>query len=212
MPAEILKVSPDKPDPQILRYAAGFIHSGHVVGIPTDTLYGLAADPFNLAAVQQIYAIKGRQEQKPLPILVSSLQQATLLVRDLPDELLKLARKFWPGALTLVVDASHRIPLKVTGNSGRVALRWPNSPVVCALVETMETPLTGTSANLSGFSPCSNAEQVFKQMGDRLPLILDAGDTGQTLASTIVDLRGGEWRVLREGAVSEAQIREALLE
>jgi tRNA threonylcarbamoyl adenosine modification protein (Sua5/YciO/YrdC/YwlC family) len=210
VPAEILKVSPEEPDPQVLRYAAGFILSGQVVSVPTDTLYGLAADPFNLAAIQQIYAIKGRQEQKPLPILVSSVEQAVMLVRDVPDAFLKLARKFWPGALTLVMDASHRIPLKVTGNSGRVALRWPNSRVVCGLVEMAEMPLTGTSANLSGFAPCSSAEQVFKQMGDRLPLILDSGDTGETLASTIVDLRGEEWRILREGHVSEAQIRKEI--
>lgn len=212
MSAEVLKVSAEKPDPQILRYAAGFVHSGQVVAVPTDTLYGLAADPFNLAAVQQIYVIKGRPEQRPLPILVNSIPQAALLMRDVSDSFLKLARKFWPGALTLVVDASQRIPLKVTGNSGRVALRWPNSPVVCALIEVAETPLTGTSANLSGFPPCSNAEQVFKQVGDRLPLILDAGDTGGTLASTIVELRDEEWQVSREGGVSEAQIREALAE
>lgn len=212
MPAEVLKVASDAPDAQILRYAAGFILSGHVVAVPTDTLYGLAADPLNLAAVQQIYSIKGRLEQKPLPILVSSVGQAVMLVRDVPENFLKLARKFWPGVLTVVIDASQRIPLKVTGNSGRVALRWPNSRVACGLIEATDMPVTGTSANLAGFSVCSTAEQVFKQMGDRLPLILDGGDTGTTLASTIVDLRGEEWRILREGAVSEAQIREALAE
>jgi tRNA threonylcarbamoyl adenosine modification protein (Sua5/YciO/YrdC/YwlC family) len=210
--AEILKVAPDLPDAQILRYAAGFILSGQVVAVPTDTLYGLAADPFNLAAVQQIYSVKGRQEQRPLPILVNSLEQAAMLIRDVPENFLKLARKFWPGTLTLVMDASHRIPLKVTGNSGRVALRWPNSRVACGLIEAAEMPVTGTSANLSGFAVCSTADQVFKQMGDRLPLILDGGDTGTTLASTIVDLRGDEWRILREGAVSETQICEALAE
>ena len=212
MPAEILKVAKDKPDPQLLQYAAGFLLGGKVVAVPTDTLYGLAADPFNLAAVQQIYAIKGRQEQKPLPILVNSVSQALLLVRDLPEALTVLARQFWPGALTLVIDASHRIPLKVTGNSGRVALRWPNSAVACGLIEAAKTPITGTSANLSGFAGCSTAEQVAKQMGDRLPVIIDAGDTGVTLASTIVDLRGDEWRILREGAVTEEQIRQALAE
>ena len=212
MPAEVLKVSAEKPDPQILRYAAGFIHSWQVVALPTDTLYGLAADPFNLAAVQQIYVIKGRPEQRPLPILVNSIAQATLLMRDISENFLKLARTFWPGALTLIVDASRRIPLKVTGNSGRVALRWPNSAIACGLIEMAETPLTGTSANLSGFPPCSNAEQVFKQVGDRLPLILDGGDTGVTLASTIVDLHDEEWQISREGGVSESQIREALAE
>lgn len=212
MPAEILKVSCEDPEAQALQYAAGFILSGQVVAVPTDTLYGLAADPFNLAAVQQIYVIKGRLEQRPLPILVNSVTQATLLVRDVPENFLRLTRKFWPGALTLVVDASHRIPLKVTGNSGRVALRWPKSAVACGLIDAAKMPITGTSANLSGFAGCSSAEQVMKQMGDRLPVILDAGDTGVTLASTIVDLREDEWRILREGNVSEAQVREAVSE
>lgn len=212
LPAEILKVSSESPENQILRYAATFVASGQVVGVPTDTLYGLAADPFNLSAVQQIYAIKGRLEQKPLPILVNSVEQAVTLVRDVPDTFLKLARRFWPGALTIVVDASHRIPLKVTGNSGRIALRWPNSRVACGLIEAAEMPVTGTSANLSGFSACSSADQVFKQLGDRLPVILDAGDTGATLASTIVDIRGEEWRILREGGVAEELIRKTLME
>jgi tRNA threonylcarbamoyl adenosine modification protein (Sua5/YciO/YrdC/YwlC family) len=186
------------------------IQRGQVVGVPTDTFYGLAADPFNLAAVEQIYRLKGRPEQKALPILVSSTEQALLLTRDLPEAFLKLAHKFWPGALTLVVDATHRIPLKVTGNTGRIALRWPNSQVACAVIQAAGMPVTGTSANLSGFPACSNAEQLLKQMGDKLPLILDAGETGATLASTIVDLRGDDWRVLREGSVAEIDLRQAL--
>ena len=210
MPAELLKVSADAPEASAIRYAADFVLRGSVVGIPTDTFYGLAADPFNLAAVEQIYRAKGRPETRALPILVSSINQAVLLSRDLPLIFLKLAQKFWPGALTLLVDASHRLPLKVTANTGRVALRWANSRVASALIDLLENPITGTSANLSGFPPCSSAEQLVKQMGDRLPLVLDAGETGAVMASTIVDLHGEEWRVLREGSVTEADIRAAL--
>ncbi|HEX9759678.1 MAG TPA: L-threonylcarbamoyladenylate synthase [Candidatus Acidoferrales bacterium] len=210
MAAEVLKVTPDAPEPQVVQYAAGLITRGKVVGIPTDTFYGLAADPLNLAAVEQIYRAKGRPELKPLPILVNSIEQALGLARDLPGEFLRLAKRFWPGALTMVVDASYRIPLKVTGNTGRVALRWPNSAVACAVIDAAGIPVTGTSANLSGFAPCSNADQLVKQMADRLPLILDAGETGAILASTIVDLSGDEWRILREGTVKEDDIRQAL--
>jgi len=210
LPAELLKVSAEAPDPSAIRYAADLIARGRVVGIPTDTFYGLAADPFNLAAVEQIYRAKGRPETRALPLLVNSIEQAVLLAKELPFTFLKLANKFWPGALTLLVDASHRIPLKVTANTGRVALRWPNSPVACTLIDLLDSPITGTSANLSGFPACSSAEQLVKQMGDRLPLVLDAGETGALLASTIVDLRGDECRVLREGTVTEADIRDAL--
>jgi L-threonylcarbamoyladenylate synthase len=210
LPAELLRVSAEAPDANAIRYAAGFITRGHVVGIPTDTFYGLAADPFNLAAVEQIYRAKGRPETRALPILVNSIEQARMLARELPKSFLKLTQKFWPGALTLLVDASYHLPLKVTANTGRVALRWPNSRVACTLIDLLESPITGTSANLSGFPACSSAEQLLKQMGDRLPLVLDAGETGAVLASTIVDLHGEQWRILREGTVTQEDVRTAL--
>jgi tRNA threonylcarbamoyl adenosine modification protein (Sua5/YciO/YrdC/YwlC family) len=180
------------------------------VGVPTDTFYGLAADPFNLAAVEQIYRIKGRPESRALPILVRSLEQAVELVRQIPDGFVPLAEKFWPGALTLVVEASRRLPLKVTGNTGRVALRMPNAAVVWALIQAVGGPVTGTSANLSGHPSCTNAELLNAQLGDRLPLILDGGETGALLASTIVDLRDDSWRIVREGRITEQEIRAAM--
>lgn len=210
MPAEVLKVSAETPEVAHLRYACDFIQRGQVVGVPTDTYYGLAADPFNLAAVEQIYRVKGRPETRALPILVNSVEQAASLARELPDTFTKLARSFWPGALTLLVDASNRLPLKVTANTGRVALRWPNSKIVTSLIEMVEGPLTGTSANISGFPACSYCDQLLKQLGERLPLILDGGGTGAILASTIVDLHDDRWRILREGAISEVDISAAL--
>ena len=208
--AEILKVSPQKPERDVIKYAATFITRGNVVGIPTDTFYGLSADPFNLAAIERVFQIKGRPENRALPILVDSIEQAVLLSRDLPDNFLMLSQKFWPGALTLVVEATHRLPLKVTGNSGRVALRWPNSPVATSLIAAVGGPVTGTSANLSGHPSCSNATDLAQQLGERLPLILDSGDTNGTLASTIVRIDGDEWAIVREGAIPNAEIESAL--
>ena len=210
MPAELLKVTSGSHDNNAIRYAAELIRRGKVVGVPTDTFYGLAADPFNLAAVEEIYRVKGRPENRALPILVSSLEQATTLTRELPDTFLKLAERFWPGALTLVVEASHLLPLKITANKGRVAVRWPKSWVACAIIEQMSSPITGTSANVSGFPSCSSAEQLMEQLGERLPLILDTGDTGGVSSSTIVDLRGEGWEIIREGAIPEQEIRAAL--
>ena len=194
----------------MVQYAAQFITRGKVVAIPTDTFYGLAADPFNLSAVEQIYRIKGRPESRALPILVNSVEQAAGLVRSMPSSFLKLAEKFWPGALTIVMEASYRLPLKVTGNTGRVALRMPNAQVVWSLIEAVGGPVTGTSANLSGHPSCTNAELLVAQLGDRVPLILDAGETGAVLASTILDLRDETWRIVREGRISEEDIRAAL--
>ena len=210
MPAELLKVSAETPEVAHLRYACDFIQRGHVIGVPTDTYYGFAADPFNLAAVEQIYRVKGRPETRALPILVNSIEQAAALSRDLPDAFIKLARNFWPGALTLLVDASNRLPLKVTANTGRVALRWPNSKIVTSLIEMLEGPITGTSANISGFPACSHCDQLVKQLGDRLPLILDGGETGAILASTIVDLHDDSGESCARAPFRKSDISAAL--
>lgn len=210
MPAELLKVSATVPDSNVIRYAAEFISRGRVVGVPTDTFYGLAADPFNLSAVEEIFRVKGRPENRALPILVSSIEQTIPLSRDLPENFLRLAQKFWPGGLTLLVDASNRLPLKVTANKGRVALRWPKSPIVCALIDQLSSPITGTSANISSYPSCSNATELVEQLGDRLPLILDSGETGASQSSTIVDLRKDQWKIVRQGVISEEDISNAL--
>ena len=209
LPVEVLKISAEAPEPNVVDYAATFIKRGRVVSVPTDTFYGLSADPFNLAAVERVFQVKGRAETKALPILVNSIEQAVGLAREIPDAFLTLANKFWPGALTLVVEATHRLPLKVTGNTGRVALRWADSRVVTALIEAVGGPITGTSANLSGRPSCTSAEQILEQLGDRLPLILDSGDTGGTMASTIVRIDGDEWSVVREGALPDSEIHRA---
>jgi tRNA threonylcarbamoyl adenosine modification protein (Sua5/YciO/YrdC/YwlC family) len=210
VPAEIVQVSAESPSADLLKYAAEKLTHGEVVAIPTDTVYGLAADPFNLSAVEEIFKVKGRPEERALPILVNSLDQAMLLAREVPRNFLRLAERFWPGALTLVVDASHRLPLKVTANTGRIALRWPRSEVVGRLIEEFDGPLTGTSANLSGSPACTSAEQVYAQLGDRLNLIVDAGEARAGVPSTIVELHADTWKILREGAISRSEIEEAL--
>lgn len=208
--AEVLKIDAAEPDPRILRYAAGWLNRGAVIAVPTDTLYALAADPVNLSAVQEIFRVKGRPESRALPILINSLVYATILAKDLPDNFYRLAEACWPGPLTIVVDASNRLPLKVTANTRRVALRWPNSAIVSNLVSELGVPLTGTSANISGSPTCTSGTEVFTQLGDRIPLILDAGDTNDSLPSTIVELRGEHWCIGREGAVPAGQILAAL--
>jgi len=220
LPAELLRVDAHSPQAEVLRYAANFLTRGCVIAIPTDTFYGLAADPFNLAAVDEIYRVKGRPETRALPILVNCVEQALMLMRDreaeatglsaAPHTFSRLAEAFWPGGLTMVMEASRRVPLKVTANTGKVALRWPKSAVVDQLIEEFQGPITGTSANVSGFPSCASAEQVMKQLGSRLPLVLDAGDTGASLPSTIVELRGEDWKVLREGAIPLAEIEKTL--
>jgi L-threonylcarbamoyladenylate synthase len=208
--AELLKISPENPDPAAIRYAADFIRRGELVAIPTDTFYGIAVDPFNLAAVDQLYRAKGRPETRALPILVNTTAQAISLSRDVPYTFHKLVAKFWPGPLTLLVEASTGVPLKVTAHTGNVALRRPNSAVVDALISLVQGPITGTSGNISGQPACATAVELLEQMGDRIPLILDAGETPGNLASTIVKLEEDVWSVMRLGVISEESIRDAI--
>lgn len=210
MSAEVLKLNAESPDPRLVQYAAGWLKRGAVIAIPTDTLYALAADPVNLRAVDEIFRVKGRLESRALPILINSIDQALILARELPDNFYRLAEACWPGPLTIVVDASNRLPLKVTANSRRVAMRWPKNEVACRLIKELGVPLTGTSANLSGSPTCASGEDVFQQLGDRIPLILDAGETSEIMPSTIVELRGDHWCIGREGAIPSDDIQDAL--
>lgn len=193
-----------------LEYTVREILGGKVVAFPTDTFYGLGADPFNLAAVSAIFRIKGRTADRPIPLLVDSIDQSAELVNDPPKLFFTLAQKFWPGALTLVVQASHLIPLKITANTGKVGLRWPLAPFAVALIAAAGRPLTGTSANLSDTEPCSTADDVDFRLGERLPLILDGGTTPGGLPSTVVDLTGETGRIIRPGAVPESALKEYL--
>ena len=129
MRAEILKISSENPEASLVKYAADQIRAGEVLGMPTDTFYGLAADPFNLRAVDRVYDIKTRSRHKPLSLLIESVDQAEELAKALPEEFYALARKYWPGPLTIIVKAGSRLPLKVTANTGNVALRVPNAKI-----------------------------------------------------------------------------------
>ncbi len=207
--AEILKVENNRLE-FLLEYAVRLIVAGKVVAFPTDTFYGLAADPFNLAAVTEIFRIKRRTADRPLPLLVDSIDQAVDLANDPPRVFFTLAQRFWPGPLTLVVPASRQIPLKVTANTGKVGLRWPKAPLAEALIAASARPLTGTSANLSEMAACATAADVEQQIGYSLPLILDGGRTEGKAASTVVELSGERPRILRPGAIPESALKEFL--
>src|SRR5436305_9397312 len=186
--AEIIKINTEKPEASLSRYAADQIRAGQVLGMPTDTFYGLAADPFNLRAVERVYEIKSRSRHKPLSLLIESVDQAEQLARPLPEEFYKLARRFWPGPLTIIVKAASRLPLKVTANTGNVALRVPSSKIPLEVIRAAGIPITATSANLSGASECTTALQVRDQLQDRVSIIVDGGTSPREVASTIIDL------------------------
>jgi len=209
--AEIVRINSEAPESSLIAYVAEQIQAGYVLGMPTDTFYGLAADPFNLRAVEKIYDVKSRSRHKPLSLMIESVDQAEDLTRPLPEEFYKLARKYWPGPLTLIVRAASRLPLKVTANTGNVALRVPAARIPVAVVRAAGVPLTATSANISGAAECTTADGVRQQLGDFIPVIVDGGPSPRSVASTIVDLTDPSgWRVLREGAIPGQEISDFL--
>lgn len=208
MRAEIVKINSENPEASLVKYAADQIRAGEVLGMPTDTFYGLAADPFNLRAVDRVYDIKTRSRHKPLSLLIESVDQAEELAKKLPEEFYALARKFWPGPLTVIVKAGSRLPLKVTANTGNVALRVPNAKIPLAVVTAAAIPITATSANLSGAAECTTAEQVHDQLHGRISIIVDGGISPRDIPSTIIDLSDEEarWKIIREGAIPKEEI------
>ena len=208
MTAEILRIHPDEPEPVLIDQVVASLDQGNVVALPTDTFYGLAVDPVNLHAVDRIYDIKSRARHKPLSLLIADVAQAYELAREMDTAFDRLAEKFWPGPLTIIIKAGSKLPLRVTANTGNVALRVPEASIARAVVARLGLPITATSANLHGYPECTYANCVLEQLGDQVPLIEDGGPTARSVPTTIVDLSGGgnSWMIVREGAIPTHEI------
>ncbi len=209
MATDLVEIDQDQPNVEAVERAAIALRRGEVVAIPTDSLYTLVADPFNLRAVGRVFAAKGREPHRSLPLLVSDFLMVEELVTELPARFYLLARRFWPGPLTIIVQASAKIPLKVTGNTGRLGLRQSRSRVAQALIDWLGQPLIATSANVSGQPTCRSGIEVFGTMDGRVDLVLDGGAcVGQ--GSTTIDITEPYWRLVREGSIAERDLAEFL--
>ncbi|QOY89551.1 L-threonylcarbamoyladenylate synthase [Paludibaculum fermentans] len=209
MATDLIEINSEQPSVEAIERAAVALRRGEIVAIPTDALYTLVADPFNLHAVGRVFAAKGREPQRSLPLLVSDFLMAEDLVTELPARFYLLARRFWPGPLTIIVQASAKVPLKVTGNTGRLALRQSRSRVAQALIDWMGQPLISTSANVSGQPTCQTGIEVFGTMDGRVDLVLDGGGCIGT-GSTTVDITEPYWRLIKSGSIQEKEIAECL--
>jgi L-threonylcarbamoyladenylate synthase len=206
---DLIEIDREAPDPSAMQKAAAVIRRGRVVAIPTDALYTLVADPFNLHAVGLVFRAKGRAIHRSLPLLVGDVLMAEELAKELTTRFHLLARMFWPGPLTIIVPASAKVPMKVTGNTGRVALRQSRSRVAAALIEELQQPLIATSANISGQPTCHSGIEVFGTMDGRVDLVLDGGPCSG-MGSTTVDISEPAWKIIREGAIPAKTIQDAL--
>jgi L-threonylcarbamoyladenylate synthase len=179
------------------------------VAIPTDTLYGLAGNALDPRVAERIFRAKRRPENRPILVLIDSLERLEGLASGPTPLFRELAAAFWPGPLTIVLPAGPRVPAAITAGTGTIAVRWPAAPLIRVLVKAAGVPLTGTSANVSGRPPAVTAQQVAQQLGRSVDCIVDGGRAVRTAPSTIVDLTG-EPRLLREGAVPAARLRAFL--
>lgn len=203
-----LSVNPLEPDAAAIEEAADVIRRGGLVGFPTDTLYGIAVDPFNADAVRKVFALKGRVAAQALPLVAANTAQVEALVGPLSEEARALTEEFWPGPLTLLWPAPERLVAEVTAGTGRVGVRVPAQAVARALCARAASPLTATSANLSGEPPSEDPDRVAESLQAGLDVLLDAGPTAGGLPSTIVDVL--ERRVVRVGAVPWERIDACL--
>ena len=192
--------------PEAIALACEVINSGGLIVFPTDTLYGLGCDPHSPIAIQKVYAAKGRSVSKAIPVLISSPDQLADLVSNVPQQALNLTEKWWPGALTLVLQKNPALPPDLTPYPG-LAVRMPDHPLALSLLD-QTGPLAVTSANLSDHENPRDAQGVLAQLDGMVDLILDGGELTGRQASTIVDCLGIEPKLLREGPIPLSDILE----
>lgn len=187
--------------------ASILLRESGVVAYPTDTVYGLGAAVFNYAAVSSLFVIKGRSRDQGVPVLIASESQLHEVASDVSDEAFALAKAFWPGALTLVTARRRDMPALVAGGGDTIAVRLPDHPCPQALIQALGAPITGTSANRHNGPEPTSANEVQRQLGNRLSLILDGGPSPRSVPSTIVDATVSPPRVLRLSALTLEQLR-----
>lgn len=199
------------PTEENIVYAARLIESGEVVGIPTETVYGLAASAFDESAVEKIFLAKGRPQDNPLIVHIASLDMLPMITANIPETAQMLAERFWPGPLTMIFEKNDRIPPAVTAGLSTVAVRFPSHKVAQALIKKTGLPLAAPSANRSGAPSPTTANHVFNDLNGRIPAILDGGVCTYGLESTVILLKGeGDITLLRPGAVTVEMLREAV--
>lgn len=203
---EILSVDQESPDQDTMSKAAGLIKEGGLVVFPTTSFYGLGAEAFNAEAVDKVFRVKKRDSNKPVLILIASLADLAPLVRKIPKTATRLMEAFWPGSLTLVFQASDLLPPNLTGYTGKIGIRLAGHPVACSLVRAVKSPITGTSANLSGKGGCTAVARLDHRIRDQVDLVLDAGTLVGVKGSTVLDVTVDPPKILREGVIKAEKI------
>lgn len=207
---ERLVVDARDPQPDVIVRVAAMLRAGAVAAVPTDTLYGLAVNPFDAAAVGRLFVVKSREQERALPLVAADTAQVRMSLGELSALGERLAERFWPGPLTIVIPAPSTLAAEVTGGSGTVAVRVPAHAVIRTLCAAAGMPLTATSANVSGQPATADPDHVAQVLGDVIDVLVDAGHTRGGPPSTIVDVTGSTPRLIRAGAVEWEDVLAAV--
>jgi L-threonylcarbamoyladenylate synthase len=208
--SKIATIDPAAPDPGVIHQAVDILQKGGLLVVPTRHLYGLGVDALNPQAVARVFAAKQRPLHQPLLILVASKTDVCNYARGIDGRATALMDTFWPGKVTIVLEARSILPMVLTGGTGRIGIRVPGHPVCRDIVGALSGPLTATSANLSGHPGCHRIEDLHPDIAAAADFVLDAGPLQPGLGSTVVDIRPSAVHILREGAVAASDILNAL--
>lgn len=201
---EKIKVALDK--------ARRVLLAGGIVAFPTESFYGLAVDIKNEQAIEKLFALKKRDHKNPILILLPYREVLINYVKEIPEDAVKLMDEFWPGGLTMLFKAGLSISSLLTSNTGKIGIRLSSHPLATALAGSIGRPVTGTSSNISGHSPCTRAEEVFACFGGAVDMILDCGAAAGGKGSTILDITVNPYVVLREGMIPKSKIEKITAE
>ena len=205
--AEVIRIDPQDPDPLLIDEVAKVIRGEGVIIYPTETLYGLGANPFYPDAIKRLYAIKGRSVAKPIPFLIKDQQMLEALVEHVPHIGRQLIERYWPGPLTLIFRAKEGLPAPLKGRDGTIGLRISSHPIARRIVEAVDAPLTSTSANPAGEEDLTDVEKIAQRLGDQVDLIIDGGRV-PGVGSTVVNLTVSPPAMVREGMIKDPLRKE----
>lgn len=207
MSERTVKIDPEKPQKDVIDAAVRVIKNAGVIAFPTRSIYGLGADALNQKAVQKIFEIKKRPLDKPILVLIKDKNAIKDIAKNIPPAATRIMDIFWPGNVTIVLEANPDLPEALTAGTGKIGVRLPQHRVALALVNELNGPITGTSANISGGEGCHRISDLDVQITSKLDLILDAGPLKKGKGSTVVDVTTQPPKVLREGEISARDIQ-----
>ena len=211
MKTVLVKVDPANPRMSEIEEAVSLLKAGELVAFPTDTVYGLAADVFNDEAVRKIFAVKERDTDKPLQVLIARKIDLNAIARDRTEALDRLASEFWPGPLTVVMPARDDFPRQVRCGRETIGVRMPSNPIALRLIEHFGAPVAATSANISGQRDPMTAGEVMQYLGGKISLILDGGPTSDNVPSTVLDISVHPPVIIRQGKLTAEDLGKVIL-